>query len=38
MNPLPHGHLIFDKEAKTIQWKKRQHFQKMLLFHLVVYM
>jgi hypothetical protein len=22
MNPLTHGHLIFDKGAKTIQWKK----------------
>jgi uncharacterized protein (DUF736 family) len=23
MNPHTYGHLIFDKEAKTIQWKKR---------------
>ena len=22
MNPHTYGHLIFDKEAKTIQWKK----------------
>ena len=27
MNPHTYGHLIFDKGAKTIQWKKRQHFQ-----------
>ena len=26
MNPYTYGHLIFDKGAKTIQWKKRQHF------------
>ena len=24
MNPHTYGHLIFDKGAKTIQWKKRQ--------------
>jgi len=23
INPHIYGHLIFDKEAKTIQWKKR---------------
>jgi hypothetical protein len=23
MNPHTHGHLIFDKGAKTIQWKKK---------------
>jgi hypothetical protein len=22
MNPCTYGHLIFDKEAKTIQWRK----------------
>jgi hypothetical protein len=27
MNPHTYGHLIFDKGAKTFQWKKRQHFQ-----------
>jgi hypothetical protein len=26
MNPHTYGHLIFDKGAKTIQWKKREHF------------
>jgi hypothetical protein len=26
-NPHTFGHLIFDKEAKRIQWKKRKHFQ-----------
>jgi hypothetical protein len=31
MNPHTYGHLIFDKGAKTIQWKKRQHFQQLLL-------
>jgi hypothetical protein len=23
MNPHTYGHLIFEKEAKTIQWKKK---------------
>jgi hypothetical protein len=31
MNPHTYSHLIFDKGAKTIQWKKRQHFQQMVL-------
>ena len=31
MNPHTYGHLIFDKGAKTIQWKIRQHFQQMVL-------
>jgi hypothetical protein len=38
MNPHTYGHLIFDKGAKTIQWKKRQHFQQMVLVQLVVSM
>jgi hypothetical protein len=38
MNPHSYGHLIFDKEAKTIQWKKRQHFQKMVLVQLAIIM
>jgi hypothetical protein len=39
MNPHTYGHLIFDKRAKTIQWKKkRQHFQQMVLAQLVVIM
>ena len=38
MNPHTYGHLIFDKGAKTIQWKKRQHFQQMVLAQLVVIM
>ena len=37
MNPYTYGHLIFDKGAKTIQWK-RQHFQQMALAQLVVIM
>ena len=38
MNPHNYGHLIFDKGAKTIQWKKRQHFQQMVLVQLDVSM
>jgi hypothetical protein len=38
MNPHTYGHLIFDKGTKTIQWKKRQHFQQMVLAKLVVSM
>jgi hypothetical protein len=36
MNPHTYHHLIFDKGAKTIQWKKGQHFQQMMLVQLVV--
>jgi hypothetical protein len=38
MNPHTYGHLIFAKGAKTIQWKKRQHFQQMVLAQLAVIM
>jgi hypothetical protein len=38
MNPHTYGHLIVDKGAKTMQWKKRQHFQQMVLAQLVVIM
>jgi hypothetical protein len=38
MNPHTYGHLIFDKGAKLIQWKKRQHFQQMVLAQLAVIM
>jgi hypothetical protein len=38
MNPHTYGHLTFDKGAKTIQWKKRQHFQQMVLAQLAVNM
>jgi hypothetical protein len=38
MNPYTYGHLTLDKGAKTIQWKKRQHFQQMVLAQLVVIM
>jgi hypothetical protein len=31
MNAHTNGHLI--KEATTIQWKKRQHFQEMMLVY-----
>ena len=37
MNPYTYGHLLFDKGAKTIQWK-RQNFQQMLLVQLEVNM
>jgi hypothetical protein len=39
MNSHTYGLLIFDKGAKTIQWKKkRQHFQQMMLAQLAVSM
>ena len=38
MNPHTYCHLIIDKGAKTIQWKKRQHFQQMVLAQLAVSM
>jgi hypothetical protein len=38
MDPHTYGHLIFDKGAKTIQWKKWQPFQQMVLALLVVSM
>jgi hypothetical protein len=38
MNPHTYVHLIFDKGAKTIQWKKRQNFQHMGLAQLAVIM
>jgi hypothetical protein len=37
MNAQTYGHLIFDKRSKTIQWKK-EHFQQMVLFQLMVSM
>jgi hypothetical protein len=36
MNSHTYGHLMFDKGTKTIQWKKRQRFQQMVLVHLEV--
>jgi hypothetical protein len=38
MNPLTYDHLIFDKEAKTNQWEKRQHVQQIVLVQLAVNM
>jgi hypothetical protein len=38
MSPHTYGHLIFEKGAKTIKWKKRQHFQQMVLAQLAVIM
>jgi hypothetical protein len=38
MNLHTYGHLIFDEGTKTIQGKKRQHFQKMVLAQLAVSM
>jgi hypothetical protein len=34
-NPHNYGHLFFDKGAKTIHWKRRQHFHQMVLGQLV---
>ena len=31
MNPHTYGHLILDKGANTIKWKRIQHFQQMVL-------
>lgn len=36
--PHTYGQLIFDKEAKTIQWNKRKNFQQMVLDQLVVHL
>jgi hypothetical protein len=36
MNPHTYGHLIFDKGAKTNQWKKSQHLQQLVLAQLAV--
>jgi hypothetical protein len=38
MNQHTYDDLIFDKGAKTIPWKKRQHFQQMVLEQLEVIM
>ena len=38
MNPHTYGHLIFEKGAKIIQWKKESIFQQMVLAQLVVIM
>jgi hypothetical protein len=36
MNPHSYAHLIFDKGAKNIQWRKRQPLQQMLLGKVVI--
>jgi hypothetical protein len=36
INSHTYGHLIFDRGAKTYPWKKRQHFQQMVLAQLAV--
>jgi len=38
MNTNTYGHLIFDKGSNIIQWKKRQHFQQMMLVQMVISM
>jgi hypothetical protein len=38
MNPYTYGHLIFDKGAKTIQWKKDTIFNVMVLAQVRVIM
>jgi hypothetical protein len=30
INPHIYGYLIFDKEAKNTQWKKRKYLQQMM--------
>lgn len=36
MNPQIYGYPIFDQEDRNAHWKKRQHFQQILLIKLVV--
>jgi hypothetical protein len=36
MKSHTYGHLIFGEGAKAIQWKKRYHFQPMVLVQQVV--
>jgi hypothetical protein len=36
MNPHTYGHLFFDKEAKSIQWKKQTAFSTNVLAQLAV--
>ena len=38
INPHTYEHMIFDKEAKNIQWKKRKHLQQIVLAQLDVHM
>jgi hypothetical protein len=38
ISPWTYRQLNFDKEAKTIQWKKRKHLQQIVLVKLVVCM
>jgi hypothetical protein len=38
MNPHTYDHLIFDKGAKTIQWKKDSIFKQIVLAQLEVIM
>jgi len=38
MNPHTYGYLIFDKGAKTFQWKKKITFSKMVLVQLEISM
>jgi hypothetical protein len=38
MNPQTYSHLIFDKGTKTIEWKKRQNFQQLVLTQLAFIM
>ena len=35
INPCTYGYLIFDKEGKNIQWRKRQSLQQVVLGKLV---
>lgn len=37
-DPQAYGHLLLDKEVKTIHWKKEKKFQHMVLFKLYLFM
>jgi hypothetical protein len=38
MSPYNYTHLIFDKVAKNVQWRKDSLFQQMLLWKVVVFL
>jgi hypothetical protein len=38
MNPHNYAHLIFDKGAKNVQWRKKQPLQQMLPGKVVIHL